>query len=119
MFFVSERSLRSTVRSPWGARQPEPYYTNTRKFYAMPLDSSARFPFQPTDSWLMDTVYNPGAKQHKHAVARTHDLGRLQDLLYELPIKNGNVGNLQTVPAVATNGNSAAITRGSGRRDWR
>jgi tricorn protease len=96
LFFVSERSLRSSVRSPWGARQPEPYYTNTRKFYAMPLDSTARFPFQTSDSWLMDTVYNPGAKPHKHPVAKTHDWGRLQDLLYELPIKNGNVGDLQT-----------------------
>jgi len=96
LFFLSERSLSSSVRAPGGARQPEPYYTNTRKFYAMPLDSTARFPFQATDSWLMDTVYNPGAKQHKHPVARTHDWGRLQDFLYELPIKNGNVSDLQT-----------------------
>jgi tricorn protease len=96
LFFVSERSLHTTVRSPWGARQPEPYYTSTRKFYAMPLDSTARFPFQTSDSWLMDTVYNPGAKQHKHPAAKTHDWDRLQNLLYELPLKNGNISDLQT-----------------------
>ena len=96
LFFVSERSLHTRVGSPWGARQPEPYYTDTRKFYAMPLDSTARFPFQTTDSWLSDTVFNPGAKPHKHAVVRTHDWERLQNWLYELPVKNGNMINLQT-----------------------
>ena len=50
LYFVSERNLHTLVNSPWGPRQPEPYYTETRNFYAMPLDSAARFPFLTTDS---------------------------------------------------------------------
>jgi tricorn protease len=96
LFFASERSLHTNVRSPWGARQPEPYYTNTTKFYAIPLDSTVKFPFQTSDTWLMDTVFNPGAKAHKHGGPKSRDWAHLQNFLYELPIKNGNMGDLQT-----------------------
>src|SRR5579859_5007196 len=59
LFFVSERNLHSLVRSPWGARQPEPFYTETHNFYAMPLDPTVRFPFLSTDTWLTDSLFNP------------------------------------------------------------
>jgi len=99
LYFVSERNLHTLVTSPWGARQPEPYYTNTRNFYAMALDSGARFPFLTTDSWLADTLFTPAAVKAgggPHVAARSYDWERIQTKLYELPVKSGNLGDLQT-----------------------
>ena len=97
LYFISERSLHTLVSSPWGSRQPEPYYTDTRKFYAMPLDSAERFPFLTTDSWLTDSLFTPQlATKTKPATTHTYDWEKIQKKLYELPLKNGNLGNLQT-----------------------
>ncbi len=102
LYFLSERSLHTKVTSPWGARQPEPYYTETRKVYAIPLDTTAKFPFAPTDSWLTDTIFNPaakasaGKKKGADAMTKNYSWDRLQAWLYELPIKNGNLASLQT-----------------------
>jgi len=97
LFFDSERSLHTRVGSPWGARQPEPYYTETDNFYAMALDPTVRFPFLSTDTWLTDSAFNPAAGGKKvTAAARTYDWDHLQTLLYQLPIRNGNLGGLQT-----------------------
>jgi tricorn protease len=96
LYFVSERNLHTLVTSPWGPRQPEPFYTETRKFYAMPLDSTARFPFLTTDSWLTDSSFTPGTATRKPATPHSYDWAQIQKKLYELPIKNGNLGDLQT-----------------------
>ncbi|HXD77158.1 MAG TPA: S41 family peptidase [Puia sp.] len=102
LYFISERNLHTLVTSPWGPRQPEPFYTNTRNFYAMPLDTNARFPFLTTDSWLTDSLFTPVAKQEREGSAkmppasRAYDWARLQKKLYELPLKNGNLDNLET-----------------------
>jgi tricorn protease len=97
LYFVSERNLHTLVTSPWGPRQPEPYYTETRNFYAMPLDSTARFPFLTTDTWLSDSVFTPEAATiHKPAASHSYDWARIQKKLYQLPLKNGNLGDLQT-----------------------
>ena len=93
LYFLSDRNLHTRVSSPWGPWEREPYYTETSKMYAIPLDSAARFPFQPTDSWLTDTVYNPGfAKTVRlHGPRRYNAWGQL----YELPVKPGNLGSLR------------------------
>ncbi|HUB61360.1 MAG TPA: S41 family peptidase [Puia sp.] len=111
LYFVSERNLHTLVTSPWGPRQPEPFYTDTRNFYAMPLDTAARFPFLTTDSWLTDSTFTPGAgdptpKQpaktpgaapaHKTPTPHSYDWPAIQKELYELPVKSGNLGDLQT-----------------------
>lgn len=96
LFFVSERNLHTRVQSPWGARQPEPFYTETRNFYAMALDPGARFPFLSTDTWLTDSAFNPAAKKKGGPVVRTYDWGHLQSLIYQLPVKSGNLRGLKT-----------------------
>ncbi|HXB93668.1 MAG TPA: S41 family peptidase, partial [Puia sp.] len=108
LYFVSERNLHTLVGSPWGPRQPEPYYTNTRNFYAMALDSGARFPFLTTDTWLADSLFNPGAGGGSGAggaggagggkrfePGRVVDWKMAQQRLYQLPVKSGNLGDLQ------------------------
>lgn len=49
LYFLSDRQLRSLVSSPWGVRQPEPFFTETTKIYALALTNDLRWPFQPQD----------------------------------------------------------------------
>ncbi len=50
LYFISERALTTSVRSPWGSREPEPYYNKTAKIYAAALNKTAVFPFrEPTE----------------------------------------------------------------------
>ena len=49
LYFLSDRELRSLVSSPWGVRQPEPFFTETTRIYALALTKDQRWPFQPKD----------------------------------------------------------------------
>ncbi|RYY58134.1 MAG: protease [Chitinophagaceae bacterium] len=101
VYFVSERHLVSTVTSPWGSRAPEPYYTQTKHLYALALDSTAKFPFLATDSWLNDTTFTRDntkpadtkkPKKEKPA-PRTYDWTAISKRIYTVPTKNANIDN--------------------------
>jgi tricorn protease len=47
LYLLSDRSLESTVPSPWGLYQPEPYLERTTKVYALQLSPGEHFPFHP------------------------------------------------------------------------
>ncbi|MFM8334743.1 MAG: protease, partial [Opitutaceae bacterium] len=48
LYFTSERNLESTVGSPWGNRQPEPYFDKVDKIYQIALTAGQRrAPFDP------------------------------------------------------------------------
>ncbi|MBN1162998.1 MAG: PD40 domain-containing protein [Candidatus Krumholzibacteriota bacterium] len=49
LYFLSDRHFVSLVRSPWGARQPEPFFDKTTRIYALPLMPGERSPFLPED----------------------------------------------------------------------
>jgi tricorn protease len=49
IYFLSDRNLRSVVGSPWGPRQPEPYFDRPINIYVLPLQSKNRSPFRPDD----------------------------------------------------------------------
>ena len=49
LYFLTDRSLTSVVSSPWGPRQPEPYFDKPIQIYRLALKAGARSPFQPTD----------------------------------------------------------------------
>ncbi len=49
LYFLSDRYFQSTVGSPWGSRQPEPYFDKTAKIYAVGLTGRDPFPFKPDD----------------------------------------------------------------------
>jgi tricorn protease len=49
LYFLSDRELRSLVGSPWGPRQPEPFFTETTRIYALALTKGQRWPFAPRD----------------------------------------------------------------------
>jgi len=49
LYFLSNRNLQSVVTSPWGQRNPEPFFDRQTKIYALALDPAARWPFLPKD----------------------------------------------------------------------
>jgi tricorn protease len=49
IYFLSDRNLRSLVRSPWGARQPEPYFDQPIEIFQVALRKGLRSPFKPDD----------------------------------------------------------------------
>ncbi len=59
LYFLSDRQLKSTDRSPWGPRAPEPHFARSMKIYELALTPGLRSPFLPPDE------LNPETKDDK------------------------------------------------------
>src|SRR5271157_2716982 len=59
LYFLSDRMLRTVVRSPWGARQPDPYFDRSMKVYEIALTPGLRSPFAPADELHPDLPAKP------------------------------------------------------------
>jgi tricorn protease len=104
LYFLSDRNLSTKVRSPWGARAPEPYYTEATEVFALQLDSSSKFPFYQDDPWILDTASahsssadsNPKSANKPPAAAsqRSMDWQSALTHLFPVPVKNGNLSSL-------------------------
>ena len=98
LYFLSDRNFSSLVGSPWGPRQPEPYFDNRIKLYHIPLQAGARSPFRPPDE-LYDAPAKDGKKDVKEdeasqAATVLIDTDGLQERLAEVPVPAGNYSNL-------------------------
>lgn len=49
MYFLSDRALKTVIHSPWGPRQPDPFFDRAMKLYEVALTPSLRSPFAPVD----------------------------------------------------------------------
>jgi tricorn protease len=49
LYFLSDRRFRSLVGSPWGSRQPEPFFDKQTQVFYVALRSALRSPFLPDD----------------------------------------------------------------------
>ncbi|MEX1128139.1 MAG: S41 family peptidase [Vicinamibacterales bacterium] len=49
LYFLSDRHFVSVVQSPWGSRQPEPFFDKQTKIFHVSLKPGDRSPFQPDD----------------------------------------------------------------------
>ena len=49
LYFLSDRAFRSKVGSPWGPRQPEPFFENQTQVFSLSLQPGNHSPFLPTD----------------------------------------------------------------------
>ena len=124
MFFLGNRTLRSLVTSPWGQRNPAPFFDRQSKIYAFALDPAARWPFLPKDELQKPELekkpeppksaipVDPKADLKTDAkVDEKNDskesskpppkpsalvLAGLKDRVYEVPIPAGNYSNLST-----------------------
>jgi len=107
LYFISERTFSTSVGSPWGNRQPEPYYNKTSKIYAVALDTSAVFPFREANELnavKADTSKTASAadksKTDKSKADKTNikpvdkiDLEGAGSRLYLVPMKAANISD--------------------------
>jgi tricorn protease len=114
LYFLSDRYFRSAVGSPWGPRQPEPYFDKTTKIYAMALKAGLVFPFAPANELTQEDKGKnageesppaaPTAKRGRPAEAKNvkppslpHlgiDLEGLEDRVFEVPLPAGAYSGL-------------------------
>jgi tricorn protease len=108
LYFLSDRWFRSSVGSPWGPRQPEPYFDKTAKIYAIALTAKEPFPFAPATE-LQGEKKEGGEKEAKDPEAKAGtsgkpakeapkpapgpkvviDLPGIQDRVFEVPLPAG------------------------------
>ena len=93
-YFLSDRSFTSLVRSPWGSRQPEPYFDAKMKLYHVPLPTGVRSPFRPDDELYSAPEKSKENGGDKEAVVVKIDENSLQERIAEVPIPAGNYNNL-------------------------
>ena len=96
IYFLSDRNLRSVVGSPWGTRQPEPFFNAPYKIYALSLRKGVRSPFKQADELSRTPVPEKEPKpKEKSAVSIKIDLEGIQRRIREVPISPGNYSALQ------------------------
>ncbi|HEU5352330.1 MAG TPA: S41 family peptidase [Terracidiphilus sp.] len=122
LYFLSDRSLKSSVPSPWGPRQPDPYFNHTMKIYQFGLVPGLRSPFLAADELHPDNADaekpkpdtgdkksdnkdNDKAGNDKTDKNKTKepkkvpdvniDFTGIEDRLEDVPVPPGNYGHLQ------------------------
>jgi tricorn protease len=117
LYFLSDRNLKSLVRSPWGPRQPDPFLGEPTELYAVALKKDYRSPFAPVDELHPekpkedekektgqkdDKASKDGksAKEDEKAKAATRpvtiDLPGLAERLVRVPLPGGRYASLAT-----------------------
>lgn len=113
LYFVSDRTFNTSVGSPWGPRQPEPYYTKTSKIYMLALYDSLRSPFLNYDE-LNPKEEKKEAKKDSIPAA-TNDKKKKDKLtsvkVDKLPDMAGAVSRLYEIPVPADNISSLRVTK--------
>ncbi len=94
IYFLSDRSFTSLVGSPWGPRQPEPYFDARFKIYHIPLQKGVRSPFRAADELFEDTDTEKDKEKKAEELAVAIDLEGIQERLAEIPVPAGNYRNL-------------------------
>jgi tricorn protease len=87
LYFLSDRTLTSSVFSPWGARAPQPHFEKQTKIYAVPLRDSASFPFTRKN----ELTQGSDSSSTEPASAARLDLG---DRIREIPVERGELNGL-------------------------
>ncbi|MGH7468815.1 MAG: S41 family peptidase [Longimicrobiales bacterium] len=104
LFFLSDRTFNSSVFSPWGSRQPEPYYDDQTKIYGVQLRPGAKWPFAAKTE--LDADERAGARadsaraesqRPQASAAAPTTAPALEGALtrvFEVPVPAGNYGAL-------------------------
>ena len=94
IYFLSDRVFNSVVRSPWGPRQPEPYFDKTTKIYMIALNSEGRFPFSPNDELYPEKKVPEKNSETDQSNKVIIDFSGIQKRVFELPLPVGTYSNL-------------------------
>jgi tricorn protease len=89
IYFLSDRNFESRIGSPWGTRQPEPFWEKQIKIYQVGLKKGLVSPFQPKNE------LKPAEEKKEDGPVKVEiDEDGLMERLRELPIPAGNYKNL-------------------------
>jgi tricorn protease len=102
IYFLSDRFFQSLVGSPWGARQPEPFFDKTTKIYSLSLKSDGRSPFLPSDelsspdpeSKEKDSKAKTDDQKKEKTIDVVIDAAGIQDRITEVPMPAGRYRDL-------------------------
>ncbi|MEP1033614.1 S41 family peptidase [Ekhidna sp.] len=102
IYFISDRNFTTLVGSPWGTRQPEPYFDVSEKVYHIALQKGTRSPFRPNDELYTGEEESPKKEEPKKGKKGKDseessdelnvqiDQNGIQERLIAVPIKPGN-----------------------------
>jgi tricorn protease len=99
IYFLSDRSFTTLVGSPWGSRQPEPYFDAKEKLYHISLEKGIRSPFRPIDELFSSKEEQNKTKgddfeDGKETVQVVVDKDGITERITEVPIGAGNYRKL-------------------------
>ncbi|MCX6925790.1 MAG: PDZ domain-containing protein, partial [Verrucomicrobia bacterium] len=94
IYFLSERHLESTVPSPWGLREPEPYFDSPVSLYHVPLVKDQRSPFEPLDELHLPDKEKKGTVDTNTVPVVTIELAGIQARVEPVPVPPGNYSAL-------------------------
>jgi len=95
IYFLSDRNLRSVVGSPWGTRQPEPYFDKPQKIFVLSLQKGVSSSFKPADELVKSVEPQEKPKGEKKDVPNIEiDLEEIQKRIREVPVAPGNYASL-------------------------
>jgi tricorn protease len=95
IYFLSDRSFTSLVRSPWGPRQPEPYFDASEKIYHVALKKGTRSPFRESDELEKKEEDKKEENGEKEKVVVSIDRKDIEKRILEVPVKPGNYSKLR------------------------
>jgi tricorn protease len=104
LYFLSDRNLKTLVRSPWGSRQPDPFLAAPTEIYAVGLKKDGRFPFASPDELHPEEPKKDEKKEEASAKKDPEtppkpvviDLEGLSTRLYRVPVPAGRLDALRT-----------------------
>ncbi|WP_194775879.1 S41 family peptidase [Pararhodonellum marinum] len=88
IYFLSDRNFQSRINSPWGTRQPEPFWEKQMKIYHISLQKDLVSPFHFNHELKQEP------KKQEGDVKVTVDEEGLMERLREVPVPAGNYRNL-------------------------
>jgi tricorn protease len=101
LFFLTDRFFQSSVFSPWGARQPEPFFDKQTKIYYVSMRPGERSPFLADDELHAALTSDAGRQTSGRDSTRATpppsppvDLTGIQTRILEAPVPNGNYNAL-------------------------
>ncbi len=93
LYFLSDRNLRSSVSSPWGTRQPEPYFDRQMEIFHVALRSGLRSPFRPDDELYSEPAGEERERGDEPVPVRI-DVEGLMARIDQVPVPSGNYSSL-------------------------
>lgn len=95
IYFLSDRNFQTLAGSPWGPRQPEPYFDRKMKLYHVSLKAGLRSPFRPDDELHEKPEPEKDESKKEETKQVAIDEEGIQRRIQEVPLPPGNYGRLQ------------------------